>query len=70
MVLIKNINFFEKDHEHISIVKDGAGVGRTYYCPKKSSILGTMQYLTNKSNFNLNYIFYLISTIQFEKYII
>ncbi|MGL4669761.1 MAG: restriction endonuclease subunit S [Methanobacteriaceae archaeon] len=69
---IKNISFYEKDKDYIAIVKDGAGVGRTFILPKKSSILGTLHYLSLKddTNNNLKFIYYLISTINFKKYIV
>lgn len=68
--LIKNIDFYEKKKDYIAIVKDGAGVGRTFYCPAYSSILGTLQYLINTEGNNLKFIYYLLSSLKFEKYII
>jgi len=47
---IKNIDFYEMENDYISIVKDGAGVGRVLFCKGQSSILGTLNYLTNKKN--------------------
>ncbi len=67
---MKNIDFYEKDEKYIAIIKDGAGVGRTLLCDKKSSILGTMQYLTSKDQNELIFTYYLMSYMNFKKYII
>lgn len=67
---IKNIKNYKFDSEYIAIVKDGAGVGRTMICPKNSSILATMNALTIKNNYPLNYICEMINTISFDKYIV
>ena len=67
---IKNIKNYNFDSEYIAIVKDGAGVGRTMICPKNSSILATMNALTIKNNYPLNYICEMINTISFDKYIV
>ena len=67
---IKNIKNYKFDSEYIVIVKDGAGVGRTMICPKNSSILATMNALTIKNNYPLNYICEMINTISFDKYIV
>jgi len=67
---IKNIKNYKFDSEYIAIIKDGVGVGRTMICPKNSSILATMNALTIKSNYPLNYICEMINTINFDKYIV
>lgn len=59
------------DKEYISIIKDGAGVGRLHLCKPYSSIVGTMGYLTLKNtNYNLKYIYYQLLTLNLKKYII
>ena len=65
---IKCIDFFDKDEEYIAIVKDGAGVGKSFLCDPKSSILSTLQYLTPKNKNNLKFSYYLLYNIHFEKY--
>ncbi|MCI6151972.1 MAG: restriction endonuclease subunit S [Fusobacterium perfoetens] len=67
---IKNIDFYEKEKEYIGIVKDGAGVGRTFYCEKKSSVLSTLNYLEIKENNNLKFCYYVLKNIDFTKYIV
>lgn len=68
--IIKSIFFFEEEEEYISIVKDGAGVGRVFLCEKNSSVLGTMAYIKplNK-NCNLEYLYFLFQSIDYSKYI-
>ena len=68
---IKNINFYENKNEYIGIIKDGAGVGRTFLCEKKSSVLGTLNYLeiiNDKAYLKFGY--YLLNQIDFSKYIV
>ena len=60
---VKNIDFYEMDEEYIGIVKDGAGVGRIIFNKNKSSILGTMGYLTSNKEINLKYVYYYLNTI-------
>ncbi len=67
---VKNIDFYEMDEEYVGIVKDGAGVGRITYHNKRTSILGTMGYLTPKKDINLRYVYYYLSNINLNKYIV
>ena len=68
---IKNINFYENENEYIGIVKDGAGVGRTFLCEKKSSVLGTLNYLELKTkSIYLKFAYYILKQIDFSKYIV
>lgn len=57
------------DVEYLSIIKDGAGVGRIKKQPAKSSILATMQYLIPKSGFDIDFIKYFLESIDFKKYV-
>lgn len=67
---VKNIDFYEMDESYIGIVKDGAGVGRISYNNKKTSVLGTMGYLTSKGNINLKYVYYYLNILNLSKYIV
>ena len=67
---LKDIDFFTEDEEYISIVKDGAGVGRALLCDKNSSALGTLDIVKNKENVNLHFVYLLLTRIYFEKYIV
>lgn len=65
---IKDVDFYEQEKECLAIVKDGAGVGRIFIVPAKSSILGTMQYLISKSNILVKYLYYCLRNLNFQKY--
>ena len=66
---LKNIDFCEMETDYISIVKDGSGVGNLSYHEKNSSIVNTSQYLLPKKNFNINFIYYLLQTLNLMKYV-
>ncbi|WP_336667445.1 restriction endonuclease subunit S [Elizabethkingia meningoseptica] len=66
--ILKSIDFYEVENDYVSIIKDGAGVGRLIYCKGKSSVLGTLDIIQSK-NVNLYFIFLLLSRIDFKKYI-
>ena len=68
--LIKCIDFYEINVPYIAIVKDGAGVGRITLCDENSSILGTMQALIAKEDFDLKFSYYSLNKINFNKYVI
>ena len=67
--ILKKVDFYEEENEFISIVKDGAGVGRLFLCEAKSSVLGTMDIIKTKSHVNTYFLFYQISNIDFTKYV-
>lgn len=66
---LQNIDFYQVKVPYISIVKDGAGVGRTLLCEEKSSVLGTLDIIKPKGNNNLYFVYLIINRIRFEKYI-
>ena len=68
--LIKNIENFEFNQPAISIVKDGAGVSRMSYLVGNYSIVGTLNLLKAKDNFNLKYLYYALKNIDFRSYIV
>lgn len=67
--ILKRIDFYAEEKDFISIVKDGAGVGRLFYCSGKSSVLGTLDIIKPGTNINTRFLFYLLNTIDFTKYI-
>lgn len=67
--ILKKVDFYEEENEFVSIVKDGAGVGRLFLCEAKSSVLGTMDIIKPKSDVNTYFLFYQISNIDFTKYV-
>ena len=52
--------------DYITIIKDGAGVGRTRLLPKNSMFLGTMGALTSQ-NSDLNFLYQLITNANLSK---
>jgi type I restriction enzyme, S subunit len=67
--ILKYVDFYEEESDYISIIKDGAGVGRLFYCKGKSSVLGTMEIIKPIEGINTYYLFCLLSNIDFTKYI-
>ncbi|GGF72929.1 restriction endonuclease subunit S [Wenyingzhuangia marina] len=64
------VDFYQEDKSYISIVKDGAGVGRTMLCDSKSSVLGTLDKIIPNNSVNIYFLYMLFKTIKFDKYII
>ncbi|MDK9877442.1 restriction endonuclease subunit S [Staphylococcus equorum] len=64
----RDINF-DVEKSYISILKDGAGVGRLNLRPGKSSVIGTMGYILPQ-NIDINFLFYYLKTMNFSKYVI
>ncbi len=62
------VDYFTSDDYHIGVVKDGAGVGRLYYCPPKSSVLGTLESVKASNQNVTKFIFYWMSQIDFRVY--
>ena len=67
--ILKKVDFYEEENEFVSIVKDGAGVGRLFLCEAKSSVLGTMDIIKPKPDVNIYFLFYQLSNIDFTKYV-
>ncbi|MCP9755975.1 restriction endonuclease subunit S [Lacihabitans sp. CCS-44] len=67
--VLKRVDFYEEENDYVSIVKDGAGAGRLLFCKGKSSVLGTMEIIKPKLSVNTYFLFYLLSTFDFTKYI-
>lgn len=65
---IKNVSFYHQDKEYVSIIKDGAGIGRIALLPPYSSIIGTLLYLIPKEILDIRYFYYFLSNIDFLKY--
>ena len=66
--ILKRVDFFREEEEYISIVKDGAGVGRVFLCAAKSSVLGTLDIIKPLGG-NLYYLFYFLQQTNFLKYV-
>ena len=61
---IKNIDYYVLDVPYIAIVKDGAGAGRVFICPEKSSLLGTMQYIVPRDDVDIRYLSYALQNLK------
>ena len=66
---LRNVDFYEQKEPYISIVKDGAGVGRTLLCDAFSSVLGTLDIIKPRKETNLIFLYYQLNQIRFTKYI-
>ncbi|MDB2404957.1 restriction endonuclease subunit S [Alphaproteobacteria bacterium] len=64
------ITTYISDKPYIGIVKDGAGVGKLFFCEKNTSILGTLNKISEKKNINILFLYYLFKKINFQKYVI
>ena len=67
--LLKKIDFYKENEPYISIVKDGAGVGRTLLCDAYSSVLGTLDIIKPKKGVNLYFLYCLLNNLNFLKFI-
>jgi type I restriction enzyme S subunit len=67
--VLKKVNFYLQENDYISIVKDGAGVGRIFYCEGKSSVLGTMEMIKPIKGINTYFLYCLLNNIDFTKFI-
>ena len=65
---IGNVNFYHQEKPYVAVVKDGAGIGRTYFHKARSSVIGTMQYLLPKDNVLPKYLYYVVSYMHLEKF--
>lgn len=68
--LLKKIDFFREEKPYVSIVKDGAGVGRTLLCDANSSVLGTLDIIKPKVDVVLYFLYSVLNNIRFEKYMV
>jgi len=65
---IKKVSFYHQNKEYISIIKDGAGIGRLNFREPFSSVIGTLQYLIPKPEMDIKYLYYFLLNIDFIKY--
>ncbi|WP_069593192.1 restriction endonuclease subunit S [Methanosphaera sp. WGK6] len=67
--IVKYIDFYEEDKQYIGLVKDGS-IGKIYLCEPYSSVIGTMAYITTNNQNNLVYLYYVLTQINFKKYMV
>ena len=65
---LKQVDFYREEEPYISIVKDGAGVGRTLLCDAKTSVLGTLDIIIPIANVDLYFLYSVLNNIDFIKY--
>lgn len=65
---IKNVDFYQQEKPYISVVKDGAGVGRVMKLPAKSSVIGTMQYIIPDEGIDVSYLAFALDHMNLAKY--
>ncbi|MDY5211128.1 MAG: restriction endonuclease subunit S [Intestinibacter sp.] len=58
------------DKKYISIIKDGAGVGRTRILPKNSFCISTMGIIISNQYSVIEYLYYMMSQLDFTKYVV
>ena len=68
--IIKKINNYEIEYPSIAIVKDGSGVGKMFNLSGKYSILSTLNYLTSKPGYDIDYIYYALKQKSLKKYVV
>jgi len=66
---LKKIDYYTEENNYIAIVKDGAGVGRTFLCEPKTSVLGTMDIIRPREKINLYFLYLLLNQIKMKKFI-
>lgn len=54
--------------DSILIIKDGSGVGTVSYAQGEFSVIGTLNYLTAISNYDLRYLYFVLSVFNFQSY--
>ena len=67
--VLKKVDFFTQSLAYISIVKDGAGVGRVFLCEPKTSVLGTMDIIQPKENVDISFLNAVLEQIDFVIYV-
>ena len=58
------------DKHYITIIKDGAGVGRIQKCKPYTSAIGTLGIILNNEESNIDFVYYLMQMIDFTKYVV
>lgn len=67
--VLKKVDFYLQEDDYVSIVKDGAGAGRIFYCKGKTSVLGTMEMIKPSTNINTYFLYSLLGCIDFTQFI-
>ena len=62
------LDSYNTPDEAIYIVKDGSGVGSVAYVKGKCSATGTLNILTAKQDYSLQFLYYMLKVFNFEPY--
>lgn len=66
--IIGYLNNYNTISEAIYVIKDGSGVGAVSYVSGKCSATGTLNILTAKKGYSLQFIYYMLKVFNFEPY--
>lgn len=56
------------DKDSILIIKDGSGVGSVSHVSGKYSVIGTLNYLTAKPGYSLDYLYFCLMSFNFDPF--
>ena len=62
------LNDYRCDKDSILIIKDGSSAGTVSYASGKYSVIGTLNYLTAKSEYSLKYLYFCLMGFNFEPF--
>lgn len=63
------INNYDQKNKYIAIIKDGSGVGKIFLYKGKTSVLATLSYLKSRNKIVLEWLYYLLQTIDLKSYV-
>ena len=66
--IVGYLDSYNTPDEAIYIVKDGSGVGSVAYVKGKCSATGTLNILTAKQDYSLQFLYYMLKVFNFEPY--
>jgi len=58
-----------KKNKYIAIIKDGSGVGKIFLYKGRTSVLATLSYLKSRNKIVLEWLYYLLQTIDLKSYV-
>ncbi len=61
------VSDYSSAKEYLSVIKDGASVGRVAYCNPKTSLLGTMAYIIPNERADINWLKYVLISLDLGK---
>jgi len=66
--IVGYLDGYTMSEDAILIIKDGSGVGSTFFASGMYSFIGTLNALTVKAGFNVRYLYYCLKSIRFEQF--